>query len=189
MPGNAPFHADETDLLLGFLDQQRTVLRNAAFGLTDEQARTAATASPLSVGGLLKHCALGEQMWMGVVRQEAENRDPDAYLDSFVMRDDETLDGILALADEAAAATDALVRGIGDLDHPVPVPKGVPWYPQDLDAWSLRWVVLHLVEEIARHAGHADVIREAVDGATAFPLMAAVEGWPETPWMKPWQPA
>jgi hypothetical protein len=69
------------------------------------------------------------------------------------------------------------------------VPKGVPWYPTDVGAWSIRWVLLHLIEETARHAGHADIIREHVDGATAFPLMAADEKWPESPWMKPWKPA
>ena len=75
-----------------------------------------------------------------------------------------------------------------DLDHPVPVPPA-PWYPDDVDAWSLRWVLLHLIEETARHAGHADIVREAVDGATAFELMAAAEGWPDTPWLTPWKPA
>jgi hypothetical protein len=69
------------------------------------------------------------------------------------------------------------------------VPKGVPWYPDDLDAWSVRWVLMHLVSETARHAGHADIVREAIDGATAFPLMAAAEGWPATPRMQPWEPA
>ena len=69
-----------------------------------------------------------------------------------------------------------------------PVPQGVPWYPDDLDAWSVRWVLMHLVSETARHAGHADIVREAVDGATAFPLMAAAEGWPATPWIQPWEP-
>jgi hypothetical protein len=80
------------------------------------------------------------------------------------------------------------MAGIEDLGQEVPVPKGVPWYPSDVDNWSVRWVLLHLIEETARHAGHADILREAIDGATAFPLMAAVEGWPETPWMKPWRP-
>ena len=69
----------------------------------------------------------------------------------------------------------------------VPVPQGVPWYPDDVDAWSVRWVLLHLIVETARHAGHADIVREAIDGATAFPLMAAAEGWPATPWMQPWE--
>ena len=63
-----------------------------------------------------------------------------------------------------------------------------PWNPVDVDAWSLRWVLLHLIEETARHAGHADIVREAIDGATAFELLAAVEGWPATDWLKPWAP-
>jgi hypothetical protein len=50
-------------------------------------------------------------------------------------------------------------------------------------------VLLHLIEETARHAGHADLLREAVDGATAYPLLAAAESWPATPWLQPWQPA
>ena len=58
----------------------------------------------------------------------------------------------------------------------MPVPKGVPWYPDDVDAWSVRWVLLHLVEEIGRHAGHADIVRESIDGATMYALMAARRG-------------
>lgn len=80
------------------------------------------------------------------------------------------------------------VAGIPDLDRPVPVPKGVPWFPDDVEAWSVRWVLLHLIEEIARHAGHADIIRESIDGATMYALMAAAEGWPPTDWLKPWEP-
>jgi hypothetical protein len=65
----------------------------------------------------------------------------------------------------------------------------VPWFPKGVAAWSVRWVLLHLIEETARHAGHADLLREAVDGATAYPLLAAAESWPATPWLQPWQPA
>jgi len=64
----------------------------------------------------------------------------------------------------------------------------VPWFPKDVSAWSVRWVLLHLIEETARHAGHADILRESIDGATALPLMAAAEGWPEQPWITPWTP-
>ena len=70
-----------------------------------------------------------------------------------------------------------------------PVPKGVPWFPDDIEAWSVRWVLLHLIEEIARHAGHADIVRESIDGATMYELMAAAEGWPATDWLQPWAPA
>jgi hypothetical protein len=59
----------------------------------------------------------------------------------------------------------------------------VPWFPKGVAAWSVRWVLLHLIEETARHAGHADLLREAVDGATAYPLLAAAESWPATPWL------
>jgi hypothetical protein len=90
--------------------------------------------------------------------------------------------------DEVAAQTEEVVAAVDDLSLPVPVPKGVPWYPQDVDAWSVRWVLLHVIEETARHAGHADIVRESVDGATAFPLIAAVEQWPATPWIQPWEP-
>ena len=61
-----------------------------------------------------------------------------------------------------------------------------PWYPKDVEAWSVRWVVMHLIEETA---GHADIVRESIDGATSYALMAGAEGWPETPWIKPWTPA
>jgi len=64
----------------------------------------------------------------------------------------------------------------------------VPWFPKDVEAWSVRWVVLHLIEETARPAGHADIIREAVDGATGFALMAVAEHWPASPWITPWEP-
>jgi hypothetical protein len=82
---------------------------------------------------------------------------------------------VLAFYESVATETEAIVDELGDLDYPVPVPKGVPWFPDDLDAWSLRWVLLHLIEETARHGGHADIIREAIDGKTFYELVAATE--------------
>jgi uncharacterized damage-inducible protein DinB len=190
MPGQAPFHTDEHDLLLGFVRQQREVLHLTAYGLTDEQARQAAVPpSPLTVGGLVKHVTLVEQNWIDMIleRERVETADDD-YADAFTMRTDEHLDDLLAASIAVGEKTDRVVRAVPDLAQRVPVPQGVPWFPPDLDAWSVRWVLMHLVSEIARHAGHADIVREAVDGATAFPLMAAVEGWPATPWMQPWTP-
>ena len=93
------------------------------------------------------------------------------------------------LRQAVAARPRSVVDKIADLGQPVPVPKGVPWFPDDLDAWSVRWVLLHIATETARHAGHADIVRESVDGATVLPLMAAAEGWPETPWLSPWKPS
>ena len=146
----------------------------------------AAKPSTLTVGGLIKHSAAVERSWAAMIQGRRLDQD---HVATFQVAPDESLAAVVADYDAACAETDAVVAGVADLDQPVPVPKGVPWFPQDLDAWSVRWVLLHLIQETARHAGHADIVREAVDGATAFPLMAAVEGWPETPWMKPWQPA
>jgi hypothetical protein len=86
-----------------------------------------------------------------------------------------------------AALTEAEVAGL-DLNAPVPI-GDEPWNPKDIANWSVRWVLLHLVEEIARHAGHADIVREAIDGATMYELLAAAEGWPATEWLTPWTPA
>ena len=110
------------------------------------------------------------------------------YGADFVLGSDESLVDVLSDLAACGAETEAAIAGIADLGQPVPVPKGVPWFPDDIDAWSVRWVLLHLIEELARHAGHADIVREAIDGATSFPLMAAAEGWPATPWMQPWTP-
>ena len=101
----------------------------------------------------------------------------------------EVTDGDIAyVVEHIGSFGDDNLAGIDDLGQPVPVPEA-PWFPKDLVAWSVRWVLLHLIEEIARHAGHADIVRETVDGATAYELMAAAEGWPETDWLKPWKPA
>ena len=192
MPGQAPPHTDERQLLLAYIDQQRDGLRNAAFGLTDEQARLTPTASPLSVGGLVKHVADTERGWIDLVVQRdrggSQEEKMASYENGFRLLADETLAGALAHLDDVARETEAVIAGIPDLGRPVPVPKGVPWYPDDVEAWTVRWVLLHLVEEIARHAGHADIIRESVDGATMYHLMAAAEGWPATDWLQPWEP-
>ena len=190
MPGQAPPLDDEREQLLAYVNQQRDGLRYAAYGLTDEQARLTPTAGTLSIGGLVKHVALTERSWLDRVldRQRPVEEQEAMYADGFTLKEDETLAGVLALLDEVAAETEAAIRGIDDLDRPVPVPKGVPWFPQDLDAWTVRWVLLHMVEETARHAGHADIVRESIDGATMYELMAAAEGWPATDWLTPWSP-
>ena len=191
MPGNAPALTDERALLLAYLAQQRDGIRNAAFGLTDDQARQTPTAGTLSIGGLVKHVASTERHWVDIAvdqeRARARAEQEQDYADGFRLREDETLAGVLAAYAEVAAETEAAFAGV-PLDQPVPVPRGVPWFPADVEAWSVRWVLLHIIEETARHAGHADIVRESIDGATMYELMAGVEGWPETEWLKPWRP-
>jgi uncharacterized damage-inducible protein DinB len=185
---NVPFVTDERQALLAFLTQQRAAVRNAAYGLTDDQARTTTTASTLSIGGLVKHVAGAESVWIDRVLR-CDSSDPTdyaGYLAGFQMQSDETLDGLLDRYGEVAARTESVMAEIGDLGQDVPLAKGVPWFP---DEASVRWVLLHLVEETARHAGHADIIRECLDGATAGSLMAAAEKWAPSPWVTPWEPA
>jgi uncharacterized damage-inducible protein DinB len=186
MPGQVPPVPDERTGLLAYLAQQRYVLRLAAYGLTDDQARETPTSSALSIGGLIKHVATTERGWIDMVLQRSSGSEDD-YVANFRLGPDETLAGVLQIYDEVAAETERVIAGIPDLGQPVPVPRGVPWYPSDVEAWSVRWVLLHLIEETARHAGHADIVRESIDGATAMPLMAAAEGWPSTPWLQPWE--
>ena len=162
MPGLVRPVLDERDNLLTFLAQERSALRTSAFGLTDEQARTRPTASTLTIGGLIKHVAFVETNWVNTILERRDSP-PDAYLASFDLGVDETLAGALEHYDAVAKRTEATIAEIPDLNQAVPVPKGVPWYPDDVDAWSVRWVLAHLMHETSRHAGHADIIRESLD--------------------------
>ena len=191
MPANPAPITDEREQLLEFLRQQRDGVRYAAFGLTDEQAAATPSASTLSVGGLVKHVAHVERGWIDLVLHRPARGDDsyDAYTESFQFAPSDSLAAAVEALDVVAAETEAVMRTIDDLNQPVPIPKGVPWYPQDIEAWTVRWVLLHLIEETARHAGHADVVRESVDGASSIELMAGAEGWPESDWVQPWKAA
>ncbi len=115
--------------------------------------------------------------------EDAEN----AYEQGFAVSDEDTLESLLATGDEVKAATEATVAALDSLDVRVQLPPA-PWYPENPDGYSARWILLHVLEELARHAGHADILREQIDGATMYELMAGAEGWPETEWIKPWRP-
>ncbi|MEU7293083.1 DinB family protein [Streptomyces exfoliatus] len=190
MPGFAPPVADERTALTAYLAHQRRALRVTAYGLTEEQARVAPSASELSIGGLIKHAARCETFWTGLILREpsdAQRSEDESDADEFTLAPDETLAGALAAHAAAAERTDAAIAGIPDLGRAVPVPQGLPWFPAEVREWSVRWVLLHLIEETARHGGHADVIRESIDGATLYPLLATAERWPD-PWFQPWSP-
>ncbi len=172
----APPIADERDDILDVLRKHRGLFRSTVAGLTDEQARATPTVSELSLGGLVKHVAAVEQTWASFVTDgPAESPDVDwaaidwsnpppevqAYADGFRMLEGETLEGLLAHYAEVAAATDELVRTT-DLDARQPLPTA-PWFPPGA-SWSARRVFAHVVAETAQHAGHADIIRETIDG-------------------------
>ena len=189
MPGQVGAVRNEREGLLAYLAQMRYVLKLTAYGLTPEQARATPTTSPLSVGGLIKHCSATEAGWIDIVRLQPAPADYEAYGASFRLTDDETIEDVIAEYDRVAAKTEQTIAGIEDLGRPVPIDHSVPWNPKDIDNWSVRWVLLHLIQETARHTWHADIIREAVDGGTAYPIMAAAENWPDSPWMTKWKPS
>ena len=185
MPGLVPPLTDEREVLLAFLGQQRDALRYAAHGLDEDQAQARSTVSELCLGGLMKHAALVERAWTTfLVTGDTGVFDPqDDWSDGFRLVDGETLVDVIALCDEVARETQKIVADVPDLGAALPATTDVvPWIPSGV-VWTPRWVLLHLIEETARHAGHADIIREAVDGGTCWKLMAAAEGWPDMDWM------
>jgi uncharacterized damage-inducible protein DinB len=151
-----------TDLLTT-LARHREFLRFTVRGLSDEQARQAPTASALSLGGLIKHVRDMEEGWMRFAVGGAELMEsvPSDWENGFRLLSDETLAGLLADYEETAAKTERLLGEL-DLDtaHPLPI---APWFEPGV-SWTVRRVVLHLIAETSQHAGHADIIRETLDG-------------------------
>ena len=157
----------ERDDLVEALGAHRRFLLFTVQGLSDDQARLAPTVSALTLGGLIKHVARMEQQWADFVLDGPETMAMTearmaAHADSFVLRDDETLAGVVAEYEDTARRTDELVRGLPDLDASQPLPEA-PWFPPGARR-SARRVFVHLIAETAQHAGHADIIRETIDG-------------------------
>jgi uncharacterized damage-inducible protein DinB len=194
MPALAPPVADERSALREYLAYHQSAYFAVSYGLTDEQARSRPTVSGLSIGGLVKHATGMQRTWMSRVAAapDAPPRDTRPFdeiakdfADQHVMRPDETLGDLLS-AFEAENAKALELVDTADLDAKVPVPTDIPWFPKGLEAWSVRWVILHVINELARHSGHADIIRESIDGATMYELIAAREGWSIDGWVQPW---
>ena len=159
--------AERADLL-ELLQTSRHFLRFTVQGLTDEQARQRTTASELTLGGLIKHVARIEDGWARFTIEGPAAMAPptDAagfaeWTDAFRLLPDETLAGALAQYEEVAARTDELVRTL-DLDASFPLPEA-PWFTPGAQR-SVRRSFLHIAAETAQHAGHADILRESLDG-------------------------
>ncbi|WP_329119187.1 DinB family protein [Streptomyces sp. NBC_01465] len=164
---------DERGALLSFVEAQRGAIRRSVLGLTEEQAASRPSASELSVSGLVKHVAETELNWLRMAQQKPNERvrTQETWGDSFRLVDDETIPQLLAFWAEVAAETEEFIRSVPSLDGTFPLPEA-PWFPKDGEV-SYRWLMLHLIEETARHAGHADIVRESLDGKTAFELVDA----------------
>jgi len=163
--------------ILETLEKHRYFLRHTARDLNDEQARMRTTASELSLGGLIKHVAETEYGWADFILSGPDTMggggdsgdgdwDTEAWQARFQLLPDETLSGVLADYEKVARRTDELVASLPDLDaaHALPV---APWFEPGA-SWSARRVLLHLIAETSQHAGHADIIREALDGSKSM---------------------
>lgn len=165
---HVPTTGSERELLLAHLDHARATFRWKCEGLTAEQLRSTPTASSLTLAGLLKHAAFVEWWWFRtcllgedlhpVFADVDWDADPDWEFHSAV-DDDPTW--LLGLLDECVAASREAVATCSTLDlvaaqerhgHPV----------------TLRWILLHMLDEVARHNGHADILRESIDGSTGY---------------------
>ncbi|MEV0716194.1 DinB family protein [Asanoa sp. NPDC050611] len=149
--------------LLASLQRHRGFLLFTVRGLTDDQARLTPTASALCLGGLLRHVATIERSWSAFASGGAEAMagvEVD-WATGFAMPPGATLADLVADFEAAAAETDALVEKL-DLDAAHELPKA-PWFEPGV-SWSVRRVFLHLIAEISQHSGHADILRETIDG-------------------------
>jgi Protein of unknown function (DUF664) len=180
----------EIEEIAGYLEGQLAGIRNAAFGLTDDQARDTPCRSALSIGGLVRHATYVMQGRERRLANPGQGPTPEGYVlftGSFEMPEGQTLEE--ALAEFGAAAKDYLA-GIRGTDPDAPdVEPPAPWAGiVDPIPTRTRFHLLHQIEELARHAGHADIIREQLDGAQSGELAMAVAGAPANDFAKPWQP-
>lgn len=153
-------------LLEQYLDAQRATILDKCEGLGNDQLATRLPPSTLSLGGLLSHLAFVEEVWMEVRFRGLAVREPWASLGgatdpdaSFRVARELEPEALRARYREACERSRAVLAGVSSLDELSVQPK------RDGQRFSLRWALLHLIEETARHAGHADLLREAIDGS------------------------
>jgi hypothetical protein len=166
----APLRADEVTALRGFLDYQRDTFRGKCAGLTQAQLAQAHPPSTMTLGGMMKHLALNEVGWFGSSLTgtpypapfDTVDWDADPDWEWRTAADDPPVE-LRALYDDCVVRADAAIaaalanEGLDTLSTRESSEGG---------AFSLRWILLHMIEEYARHNGHADLIRESIDGVT-----------------------
>jgi uncharacterized damage-inducible protein DinB len=138
------------------------------------------------VAGLLKHMAAVERNWKGLMRQEHEGADFATHLASFEPGE-AAIAELLADYELAAKETDETILAAKDLNELIPVPAARRSSRRPVESFTVRWVLVHLIEETARHAGHADVVRESIDGAQAWSCSPRPRAGRRTSFVKPWR--
>jgi uncharacterized damage-inducible protein DinB len=157
---------------LGALAKHRGLLVRTLRGISDEQARLRPTVSALCLGGLIKHVTTMEESWSDFITEGtsamggADATAPVRFSATFDMTDGETVAALLERYRDTAAATDELVMTLPSLDLAHRLPDA-PWFERGA-SWSARRVLVHVIAETAQHAGHADIIRETIDGAKSM---------------------
>lgn len=182
---------DERDSLATFAQQQIEQVATTLHGLTAAQLALTPTASGISLGALARHVlfiASGAVSTINAAPAPGENpeRTPEQAmaeggLAPEALRAEDTAESLADALAEAGRQLAGAIRA-ADMDTQGPVPQA-PWF-EGRTTWTMRWYALHEIEEHARHAGHADILRESIDGQGAYALNAAVAGqeWPPTSW-------
>lgn len=163
----------ELAVLKTYALQQLAQMRTTVHGLDDAQAHSTPSASELNLTSLLMHAAEVAVYWSAsAAAAPDEPRLPEDL-------DNHSLDELVADTRSLADALDYFDRGVAyatenfdavtDLAAHVPV-FDAPWFPDDLEYWEARWCLTHISTEIARHVGHADIIRETIDGKGSYEL-------------------
>ncbi len=165
---------EKADIARMLADQRKNFLYTVR-GITDEQARQRTTVSDLTLGGLLNHVVNNERSWMGIIAAMDESAEFDISRmgAEYVMSPGQSVVGLVEEFALVAAASEAAMADL-DLDTQVPLPTA-PWAPER--SWqSVRYTLLHILRECAQHAGHADIIRESLDGGNTTMSMGVEAG-------------
>lgn len=154
--------------LLAYLHRTRTAILWKLEGLDERQVRLPHTQTGLNLLGIVKHCLNVEVGYFGatfgrawptpeeIVAEERYDEDPQA---DWYATEDETRDGVIDLARRVAAFADETIASL-----PLDAPGRVPWWPEERASVTLQQVIVHVLVDLSRHAGHADVVREKIDG-------------------------
>ncbi|MEU5212771.1 DinB family protein [Streptomyces sp. NPDC020742] len=153
-PGN---DSGEKSTLLAFLNYLRDSVAAKAQGLRDEQGRASGVPSGTSVFGLVKHLTAAEHYWFVWAFEGADVAHPDSSME---LAEEDSAESLLAAYRGAVERSNEIIEGCDDLNGPCARAAGKAEAVR-----SMRWVLVHMIEETARHAGHADILREQADGS------------------------